>query len=51
MIIFNYDDNKIDKLRNKLDNKYKLEKFIDEDYYLIRNELYNKDAQKIFVLK
>ena len=43
MIIFNYDDNKIEELRNKLNNKYKLEKFIDEDYYLIRNELYNKD--------
>jgi hypothetical protein len=43
MIIFNYDENKIDDLRNKLGDKYKLEKWLDGDFYMIRNELYKKE--------
>ena len=49
MLIFNYDINKIDNLIEKLGDKYKLEKWIYGDLYIIRNNLYKKeDTSYIF---
>jgi len=38
MIIFNYNENKIDDLREKLEDKYKLDKWRNKEYYIIRND-------------
>ena len=42
-ILFNYDKNRIERLREKLGDKYKLEKWLDADFYIIRNQLYKTE--------